>query len=608
MSSFHSVYANMATNKKRKVDAECRTFQEKWANDYFFVEVKGKPVCLVCREALSVMKKSNLERHYSSKHAKLDELKGQMRLDKVNALRRSFGAQQAVFIRPQSDRDNTTHASFVVSELIAKKLMPHSEGEFVKECLVAAAELLAPDKVKLFQSVSLSRRTVSDRITEMAQDIEKTLKDTARDFQFFSLACDETTDITNTAQLAIFVRGITAEFDTSEELLSLQAMHGTTKGEDLFEQVVLAMNKFELQFDKLSGLATDGAPAMVGAQKGLTALVKKEMSRLSLDPSELVVCHCIIHQENLCAQSLKLKNVMTTVVSTINVIKSRGLNSRQFKELLSELESEYGDLVYHCEVRWLSRGNMLTRFYSLREEVKQFMEMKGKPVMELSDSKWLCDLGFMVDITKYLSELNVKLQGPNQLLSSLQSNVKSFEAKLKLWQVQLERGNTVHFPTLQEQKPAVTSEYAAECAKLLQAFGERFQDMKSKQRELNIFATPFNVEPADVPDNLQHEIIELQSNDELKARYNNLPLLEFYKLYVRAEDFPILRRHALKFASLFGTTYSCEQFFSKLTLAKTRFRSRLTDPNLQDQLRVASSSLPPDTKRLAKEKQFQPSH
>uniref|UniRef100_UPI0035901BC1 general transcription factor II-I repeat domain-containing protein 2-like n=1 Tax=Myxine glutinosa TaxID=7769 RepID=UPI0035901BC1 len=477
------------------------------------------------------MKKANLENHYSSKHAKLDELKGQMRLDKVNVLRRSFGAQQAVFIRPQSDRDNTTHASFVVSELITKKLMLHSEGEFVKECLVAAAELPAPDKVKLFQSVSLSRRTVSDRITDMAQDIEKTLKDTARDFQFFSLACDETTDITNTAQLAIFVRGITAEFDTREELLSLQAMHGTTKGEDLFEQVVLAMNKFELQFDKLSGLATDGAPAMVGAQKGLTALFKKEMSRLSLDPSELVVCHCIIHQENLCAQSLKLNNVTTTVVSTINVIKSRGLNSHQFKELLSELESEYGDLVYHCEVRWLSRGNMLTRFYSLREEVKQFMEMKGKPVMELSDRKWLCDLGFMVDITKYLSELNVKLQGPNQLLSSLQSHVKSFEAKLKLWQVQLERGNTIHFPTLQEQKPAVTSEYAAECAKLLQAFGERFQDMKSKQRELNIFATPFNVEPADVPDNRQHEIIELQSNDELKARYNNLPLLEFYKLF-----------------------------------------------------------------------------
>ncbi|ROL33046.1 General transcription factor II-I repeat domain-containing protein 2B [Anabarilius grahami] len=134
------------------------------------------------------------------------------------------------------------------------------------------------------------------------------------------------------------------------------------------------------------------------------------------------------------------------------------LNSRQFKELLSDLESEYGDLVYHCEVRWLSRTYMLARFYKLREEVKQFMEIKGKPVVELSDGKWLCDLAFMVDITKYLSELNVKLQGSNQLLSSLLSNVKSFEVKLKLWQLQLEKGNTVHFPTLQEQKPA--AEYA----------------------------------------------------------------------------------------------------------------------------------------------------
>lgn len=58
------------------------------------------------------------------------------------------------------------------------------------------------------------------------------------------------------------------------------------------------------------------------------------------------------------------------------------------------------------------------------------MELKGKPVRELNDSKWLCDLAFMVDITKYLSELNLK--GPNQLLSSLLSKVKSFEAKLRL--------------------------------------------------------------------------------------------------------------------------------------------------------------------------------
>ena len=46
----------------------------------------------------------------------------------------------------------------------------------------------------------------------------------------------------------------------------------------------------------------------------------------------------------------------------------------------------------------------------------------------------------------------------------------------------------------------MTSEYAGEFAKLPQAFGEKFQEMKSKQKELNKFVKSFNVEPADVPE------------------------------------------------------------------------------------------------------------
>lgn len=87
-----------------------------------------------------------------------------MRLDKINTLHRSLGAQQATFTGPQTDRENIMRASFVVSELIATKLKSHAEGEFVKECLVAAAKLLASNK----------------GITDMAQDIEKTMKDTVR--------------------------------------------------------------------------------------------------------------------------------------------------------------------------------------------------------------------------------------------------------------------------------------------------------------------------------------------------------------------------------------------------------------------------------------------
>lgn len=70
----------------------------------FFVEVKGKPGCLVCVEAPAVMKKANVARHYSSKHAKLDQLRGHMCLDKMNALHQSLGAQQAAFTQRQTER------------------------------------------------------------------------------------------------------------------------------------------------------------------------------------------------------------------------------------------------------------------------------------------------------------------------------------------------------------------------------------------------------------------------------------------------------------------------------------------------------------------------
>ena len=51
--------------------------------------------------------------------------------------------------------------------------------------------------------------------------------------------------------------------------------------------------------------------------------------------------------------------LMQVVVKTVNFILSKGLNHHQFQELLQEVESDYGDLLYFSEVRWLNPGAML---------------------------------------------------------------------------------------------------------------------------------------------------------------------------------------------------------------------------------------------------------
>ena len=58
-----------------------------------------------------------------------------------------------------------------------------------------------------------------------------------------------------------------------------------------------------------------------------------------------------------------------------------------------------------CSFSAVCPGCIFRRFYELRIEVAQFLRMKGQPMAEMEDESWLCDLAFMVDITKHLNVL-----------------------------------------------------------------------------------------------------------------------------------------------------------------------------------------------------------
>lgn len=101
---------------------------------------------------------------------------------------------------------------------------------------------------------------------------------------------------------------------------------------------------------------------------------------------------------------------MNTVVKTVNIIRARGLYHREFQAFLSDVDAEYGDLLSHSDVRWLSRGTVLKRFYSLRSEIDQFLKEKDRPLRELNEPLWLADLPFLVDLTDHLNTLSKSLR------------------------------------------------------------------------------------------------------------------------------------------------------------------------------------------------------
>lgn len=59
---------------------------------------------------------------------------------------------------------------------------------------------------------------------EIGNDVKSQLKQLLQDFTHWPIAVDETKGITSQTQMAIFVRGVTQEFEVREELLALKCV------------------------------------------------------------------------------------------------------------------------------------------------------------------------------------------------------------------------------------------------------------------------------------------------------------------------------------------------------------------------------------------------
>ena len=102
-------------------------------------------------------------------------------------------------------------------------------------------------------------------------------------------------------------------------------MKDTTTGADLLESVHQILRDFNLTLANLTGITTDGAPAMVGDKRGVMSLIEKEIAESGF-PQKLVKTHCTLDQEALCAKSVNFQEDMKVVIETVNYIRSKYSN------------------------------------------------------------------------------------------------------------------------------------------------------------------------------------------------------------------------------------------------------------------------------------------
>ncbi|CAH1995016.1 unnamed protein product [Acanthoscelides obtectus] len=227
--------------------------------------------------------------------------------------------------------------------------------------------------------------------------------------KYFSLCLDESTGLSDISQLVIFIRTIQDDFSVAEEMLDIIPLYGTTKGTDIFEAVNKLVSDYG-GFDKCSCIVNDGAGAMTGTAIGFAGLLKQNSINCPM-------VHCIVHQESLCGKSLRQINVMKVAVKITNIGRggNRALTQRKLREFLAEVDATYGDLLLNTDVRWLSAGKCLQRFFALRKEIPIFLKNEVKSDTtelenQMADAQFLADLAFLIDMTFHFNELNLKLQ------------------------------------------------------------------------------------------------------------------------------------------------------------------------------------------------------
>lgn len=453
----------------------------------------------------------------------------------------------------------------------------------------------------------------------MSNDIEEQLVSRIKKSPCFALQCDESTDISNCCQLLVFVRFLDDDNIIKEELLISRELETTSKGIDVMNTISEYFQKHNIMWGKLVGFCTDGAPAMLGSRSGLATLVKQKNPKV-------ITTHCIIHRQALASKTLPgcLNNTMQLAIKVVNVIKSSALNTRLFKKLCTEMDSDHEALLFHTEVRWLSKGNMLGRLYELREEVEIFLvDKKMNDLLEkFSDPTSQMNLAYLVDIFTHLNKLNLQLQGSgNKQLEDVanififEDKLRAFTCKLQLWLGKIGENNYSAFATLKAlvedkkydaSRANIQENIKGHLQMLIDEFNRYFPEYTETEAKVDqkLIRNPFSTDAGEVTEEIQEEFIEFQNDRNCKDAFESYSLEKFW--CKKAISYPKIREIALRYLMVFSTTYLCEQGFSALLVIKNKARNRL---KVSDDLRVAlSNNISPRITELVQKMQAQKSH
>ncbi len=175
-----------------------------------------------------------------------------------------FTAETKKFFEKVTISDKAKEASYLVAELVAKKMKNHTIAEslIMPACKITVRAMLGEEGGCELSKVLVSDTTSSRRVDDLPNNISGILSEILQN-KNFALQVDESTDITGKAQLLAFVR-FENEGEVMENCFCCKELPETIKGHDAFNILSSYLESCGLSWNRCVGICTDGAPSMIG--------------------------------------------------------------------------------------------------------------------------------------------------------------------------------------------------------------------------------------------------------------------------------------------------------------------------------------------------------
>ena len=171
-----------------------------------------------------------------------------------------------------------------------------SSGKFIE---ILNNRVIGEDKdlEKYLESYSknasyISKTTQNELIESSGQIIKKNLLQDIKKSQYYSVIADESSGTSNKEQMSLVLRFFDKSFDVREDFLGFLHCKSGLSGKALSETLLRAISELNLDIHDCRGQGYDGAAAVSGHKRCMTAHITKENPKA-------IYTYCFSHRANL---------------------------------------------------------------------------------------------------------------------------------------------------------------------------------------------------------------------------------------------------------------------------------------------------------------------